>query len=205
MRVICFDLWNTLCRSLNSNGAGYQDILVEAGVDPAQVYPFVRDHLMTRLATYDQLAAALLQRFGLDGRDGLRGRIVAAWRQDNDQSDWFPGARELVADLRQRGSRVVLVTNITQPAWKATSKRLGLEWSFDSHYLSFEMGHSKPDNHVWATLEAKHQAAEMWMVGDNQQDDLYGPSSRGWRAMLVAPDGSSIDHVRNFFIGLPPC
>ncbi len=204
MRVICIDLWNTLCRSLNSSGAGYQDILASEGVDPTTVYPFVRDHLMTRRATYDELAVALLRRFGLESRNDLRRQVVESWRQDNDKSDWFPGARELVELLRERGNRVVLVTNITQPAWKATSRRLGLEWEFDSHYLSFEMGHSKPNDHVWATLEAQHQGAELWMVGDNQQDDLYGPSSRGWRTMFVAPDGSSLDQVRNFFVDLHP-
>ncbi len=76
MRVICIDLWNTLCRSLNSSGAGYQDILASEGVDPTTVYPFVRDHLMTRRATYDELAVALLRRFGLESRNDLRRQVV---------------------------------------------------------------------------------------------------------------------------------
>lgn len=201
MRVICMDMWNTLCRSLDSSGASYQDILVAEGVDASLVYPFVRDRLMTQRATYAELAQQMLEHFGMSARADLRRRIVRAWQQDNDRADWFPGARELVAELRRRGDRVGLVTNITQPAWKANGRRLGLEWEFDFHYLSWEMGHCKPCPHVWSTVEAMHQGAELWMVGDNQTDDLDEPARRGWRTLLVAPDGSSLADVRRTLLG----
>lgn len=201
MRVICMDMWNTLCRSLDSSGASYQDILVAEGVDASLVYPFVRDRLMTQRATYAELAQQMLEHFGMSARADLRRRIVRAWQQDNDRADWFPGARELVAELRRRGDRVGLVTNITQPAWKATNRRLGLEWEFDFHYLSWGMGHCKPCSHVWSTVEAAHQGAELWMVGDNQTDDLDEPARRGWNTLRVEPDGSSMPEVRRILLG----
>ena len=121
-----------------------------------------------------------------------------AWEEDNCTADWFPGARELLDQLRTKGNKLVLVSNISLPAWKTVGRKLAICEPFDKVFLSCKMGLAKPDPKVWQTVESWYpEADQFWMVGDNQVDDLDVPKTMGWQTILVTKDGSNLDQAQS--------
>ncbi len=194
--LICFDLWNTLIRSLESTGASYADVLISLGAPQPEIYPFVRDHLMVKELTYQEMVNLLFSHFGLTGPkyDSQRQEAIRVWQQDNQQVDWLPRAQEVLHTFRGcQGVTLVLITNITKPAWDAVNQKLELSQLFDYSFLSCSTGFSKPDPRVWKKIEERYpQVQPQLMIGDNATDDLLIPSQRGWQTFLVQPDGSNL-------------
>lgn len=192
MRVICFDFWNTLARSLQGGGASYADVLVRLGAKkPEAIYPIVRDELMVGRYTYEQMVKHLCSRLGLAAITSSDiAEAVANWACDNERVAWFDGAVELLDVLREQGDKLILITNITAPAWEAVNLRLNVARRFDKCFLSCVAGFSKPDPRVWDYVERSYlNAREYWMIGDNEVDDLAIPSSMGWKTILTGTEG----------------
>lgn len=188
--VIAFDLWNTLARSRHQRSRGYaSDVYDGLGVTAQVAYPFVRDTLMTReTESYEEMVAAVIARFDLSVSDEARRAAVHRWRMENERVEWVPCARALLRSLRQRGRSLVLVTNITRPAWESIDARLEVSRRFDRVFLSCAHGMSKPDVHVWEAVESWYSGespSSCVMIGDNEADDLLVPRGRGWRTMVV--------------------
>jgi len=181
-RVVCFDLWNTLMRS-PEGGAGYESVLLEHGVPAEQIFPFVRDYLMTRRMSYEEMAKALFHRFAIEPATGALDKLVKLWSTDNKHAAIIPHALQVVKTLRRRGRIAVLVTNSTAPGWHAVSR---IRSEFDYAYISCDEGNVKPNLSVWETIESWFPTVdrnEFVMVGDREIDDLATPRKRGWKAI----------------------
>lgn len=190
MRVVCFDLWSTLAYSLQGNGASYADVIVRLGADPDAIYQIVRDELMIGMFYYEQMVAHLCSHLGLAATPSDIAEAVANWARDNEHVAWFGGATELLDDLSEQGDKLVLVTNITAPAWEAVNLRLNVACRFDKCFLSCVAGFSKPDSRVWKYVKQSYpDANEYWMIGDNEADDLAIPSTMGWKTILTGTAG----------------
>src|SRR3989344_6044919 len=192
-RVICFDLWNTLIRSPGT-GANYESVLVEQGVPAEQIFPFVRDNLMTRRMSYEEMSRALFKYFALEPINSKVEKLARLWAIDNKKVDWVPGALKIVRELCTSGRIVVLVTNSTMPGWKEANRRLCLAREFDYVFVSCDEGNVKPHNKVWKTIESQFPEIahnEFVMVGDRETEDLAIPRQRGWEA-IPAYEMSSI-------------
>lgn len=189
MRVICFDFWNTLARSLQGGGASYADVLARLGAKPEAIYPLVRDELMVGIFDYEQMVEHLCSRLGLVATSSDIAEAVANWACDNERTAWFNGAVELLDALREQGDKLILITNITAPAWEAVNLQLNVTRRFDKCFLSCVAGFSKPDPRVWDCVERSYpNAREYWMIGDNEADDLVLPPSMGWKTILTGTE-----------------
>lgn len=186
-QVICFDLWNTLVRSCQGNGASYADVLIRLGANPASIYPIVRDELMLAQLDYGQMARHLCRRLDLRPTESDVLEIADNWRRDNDESAWLPGATQLLEVLRRQDSALVLITSITWPAWISVNSELGVRQHFDYAFLSCYEGPSKPNQQVWQAIEKRFSdtTAVRWMIGDNEADDLAVPATMGWKTILA--------------------
>jgi len=190
MRVTCFDFWNTLARSLQGGGASYADVLVRLGAKPETIYPIVRDDLMAGIFDYEQMVEHLCSRLGLVATSIDIAEAVTNWACDNERAAWFNGAVELLNALREQDDKLILITNITAPAWEAVNLRLNVARRFDKCFLSCVAGFSKPDPRVWNYVEWSYpNAREYWMIGDNEADDLTIPTSMGWKTILTGTEG----------------
>src|SRR3989338_6699422 len=174
-KVICFDLWNTLVCSAGS-GASYENVLTRAGVTREEIFPFVREELMTSPGELGQLIDRMLDHFGIDPplRAGIKRAVQEAWQRDNASVSWIPGAESLLQEIHALGHELVLITNSTEPGWRAAVKKLGLRSHFDQLLLSWELGFAKPDPHIWEEVESRYpdlQLKDFWMVGDRDGDD----------------------------------
>ncbi len=181
--VVCFDLWNTLIAT--SNPRSYTDILVDAGFDAAEIFQFVRDYMMVRPFTYDELFKILLKRFWVDTKLGKE--IESAWRRDNETAQWIPGALSKLKKL-SRVSSLVLISNVSSAGWEVVDRRLKIGEKFDRLFLSFEQRVNKPQEEVWQKVEQWYgdmPANQFVMVGDSVADDLTVPKKRGWQTYLA--------------------
>lgn len=93
----------------------------------------------------------------------------------------LPGAIEAIGRLRERGIRLVLLTNGSSAVQRAKIERFGLAHHFDSICIEGEFGCGKPDERVYrSALQATtSQPNTTWMVGDNLEWDVIAPMRLG--------------------------
>ncbi|MBI1249120.1 HAD-IA family hydrolase [bacterium] len=100
-------------------------------------------------------------------------------------------------ELRERGIRIAVVSNLASP-YKQAFYRLGLNNLIDATIFSCDVGKSKPDPRIYdAALKALHaKPEESIMVGDSQVADVDGPMACGIRGYLLKRDGRHADAER---------
>jgi HAD superfamily hydrolase (TIGR01509 family) len=103
----------------------------------------------------------------------------------------FPGARELLAGLNERGVRVVIASNVL---WRdATSYRrdfedVGLAQPITAYVSSIDVGWRKPHPAFFsrALSAAGHRPDECAMVGDSERNDIAPACALGMLTVRVA-------------------
>jgi putative hydrolase of the HAD superfamily len=103
-----------------------------------------------------------------------------------------PGAHEVLAELRDRGFRIGLISNTGRTpgyALREILDRLGLATSIDAMVFSNEHGVCKPQPSIFATLSDALDVTyeEMMFVGDNLYVDVHGAQRLGITAVHFDP------------------
>jgi putative hydrolase of the HAD superfamily len=103
----------------------------------------------------------------------------------------FDDAAPALADLRERGLRLVVVSNWDY-ALPEVLERVGLLDLLDGVVTSAGVGAAKPDPAIFrAALEmAGCGAPEALHVGDSSEEDVAGASAAGIRALLLDRSGN---------------
>jgi putative hydrolase of the HAD superfamily len=98
----------------------------------------------------------------------------------------FPEVREVLASMRSRGLRLVVISN-WDSRLPALLDTLELRGFFDDVLVSAIEGVEKPSPTIFqrATARAGVSAGESLHVGDSPLDDYRGAESAGMRALLV--------------------
>jgi putative hydrolase of the HAD superfamily len=146
------------------------------------------DHLRLGIAAerermwYDALLAA-----GLDDRQVAREAAAAYGRARSGALELSPGAREVLAALRERGCKLGLVTNGFAETHHDKIDRLGLRDLIDAFFLADEVGMVKPDpalfRHACGVLGS--EPARAAMVGDRYGRDVVGAREAGLFTVLL--------------------
>jgi putative hydrolase of the HAD superfamily len=93
----------------------------------------------------------------------------------------FPGAKETLEALKQRGIRLALMTNGDAVGQNAKIDRFQLRPYFEHVFVEGEVGFGKPDPRVYRlalqTMQVSPQ--EVWMIGDNLEWDVGTPQKFG--------------------------
>jgi putative hydrolase of the HAD superfamily len=96
---------------------------------------------------------------------------------------------DVLRDLRERGLRLGIVSNVTLRAdlMRQDLDRLGIAALMDASVFSSEVGYRKPDARIFqAALERiGATAAESVFVGDRLVDDVTGARGVGMRTVLT--------------------
>lgn len=102
----------------------------------------------------------------------------------------FDGVAEVLGDLRSRGLRIGIGTNMTAEWQFAKLGRLGLIDSFDCIVTSEEVGVEKPAPAFYRFCAAKAKMApeECLFIGDNPDHDVRGALAVGMKALWLQPD-----------------
>ena len=188
IRLVCFDLGRVLIRICD----GWREACGVAGVE-APVSELTREQWAGLLQLIDRIEV------GEDGIDvfcaeagrclGIESDVVAeVWRH------WtlgpYPGAAELIAELRGRGVRTACLSNtnvrhwevLTDPADPHYPAVAGLDHRFASHLI----GRRKPDELAYAHVERETGvAAGEILFFDDLTENVVAANRRGWRGRLV--------------------
>jgi putative hydrolase of the HAD superfamily len=101
-----------------------------------------------------------------------------------------PGAREVLATLRERGVKIGLITVCSEDV-PATWPETELAGLFDAETFSSACGLIKPDPEIYLTTLAALgvEPAEALFVGDGANDELGGAERVGMTPVLYVPNG----------------
>ena len=114
----------------------------------------------------------------------------------------MPHSHEVLAELRQCGLKLGLVTNGWSEKQRQCMAGLGLADAFDTVIVSREVGCSKPEPRIYALAleQLGVQAAQTLFVGDSPLNDVAGPQSAGMKAALF-PGGHALPgHIRPDYV-----
>jgi len=157
-----------------------------------------------------QTRAALLPSLGPEQVDALAERLYERHRTPDAWRQPYPDAERVLKELRRRGVRVAVVSNI---GWdlRPIFIRSGLDACVDAFVLSFELGVQKPDPRIFRTACERLglPPAEVLMVGDHRPDDggamALGCPFYEVRALPVAERPDGLLPVLDLVLAQPGC
>jgi HAD superfamily hydrolase (TIGR01509 family) len=111
---------------------------------------------------------------------------------DIDNASVFPESLQTLNDLRDRGLRVALISNLASP-YKRAVTCLNLDSHIDAILYSCDLGIAKPNPDIYtAALSQLDSSPESTlMIGDSQRSDVDGPMACGIRGLLIDRDGKT--------------
>jgi putative hydrolase of the HAD superfamily len=138
----------------------------------------------------------LLRGFGVEADDTLANRCEDAYRTGYDRN-WrmVPGARELMAALRELGLRIGIVTNGLTSQQMLKLDRLGLNELVDHVSISEAVGSQKPERAFFEHALAGIACApdECVVIGDIWDIDVRGALDAGIDAIWLNRYGRRAD------------
>ncbi len=102
----------------------------------------------------------------------------------------FDDTLAVLAELRARGLRLALLSNLATPH-KRPVFELGLAERFDALLFSCDVGLAKPDPAAFelAARRLELAPAQLLMIGDSCRDDVRGARAAGIRALQIEARG----------------
>ena len=186
-RAVVFDLWDTLVDFDPVAGRAFQDqVAARLGRDPDEFAAlWVEGRSVRESGT---LRDYLL---GIGAPEELVDEVVEM-RCDSTRSLLVPrpGAVETLAELRERGYGVGLITVCSEDVphlWPETP----FANLFDATVFSCSVGLRKPDPRIYqlACEELEVELQKAMFVGDGANDELAGAQRVGMRAVLIHRPG----------------
>src|SRR5262249_39102000 len=106
----------------------------------------------------------------------------------------FAGVSETLAELRQRGLPMALVTNGDRAHQRRKIEQHDLARFFDVILIEGEFGAGKPDQSVYRHVlgALRIDAADAWMSGDNTEWDVAAPQRLGLKGVWVDAEGRGV-------------
>ena len=197
-RAVVFDLWDTLVDFDVAAGRAFQDRVAERlGRDPDEFATLWLEGRSVRES--GTLREYLL---GIGAAEELVDDLVTM-RRDSTRGLLVPrsGAVETLAELRERGYRVGLITVCSEDVpdvWGETA----FADLFDATVFSCSVGLRKPDRRIYelACEKLGVEPAEAIFVGDGANDELAGAQRVGMQAVLIHRAGEEPpwDEVRDW-------
>ncbi|AMY68314.1 HAD family hydrolase [Frigidibacter mobilis] len=118
-------------------------------------------------------------------------RWAAELEAELQSIELFADTLEALAELREAGYRLAVVSNLATPYVQPLRTALGSR--FDAEIYSCEVGAAKPQPAIYAALCAALDIAprEILMVGDRHVSDVEGAQRFGIRALHVVRGGDT--------------
>lgn len=138
---------------------------------------------------FEPVLAKLLREKGL--RDGADDAAIQAARLFRISSTaylrLYPHVLECLAQLRQTGHRLWLLSNAQAVFTRGELRALGLEDAFDGVYLSSDYGCRKPDRRFFEVLlrEQGLDPAHCLMIGNDRETDIAGAQALGLATLYL--------------------
>lgn len=210
-RPLFFDLdhtlWDFETNSRLALRAGYDALgLVQEGVTDVDAWidayekandwcwSQFRAGLMDKATLRSERFKLAFQGLGLEVSDKLHGELGTHYIETSPyQTALLPDTLEVLDTLKERGHRMVVLTNGFEEVQHVKVKNSGLEPFFTEVYTSDALGVKKPNPKAFE-LAARRSGlamdAHIVMIGDSMESDVDGAQQVGWDAVHFNPHGT---------------
>lgn len=203
VQLVCFDLGGVLVQLAR----GWDDACRRAGVElpTSDEQTWSRHHqLMLRYETGEVDEAGYLAEaptvFGGDGRptvtaDHIR-RVFDCWTLE-----MYPGAAELLDELKSRGVTTACLSNTNARHWDmlTTLPRYAPLQRLDFRLASHELRVMKPNERAYRRVE---EATGHWgdrvLFFDDRPENVEGARAVRWRAELIDRADDAVPQIRDY-------
>ena len=150
---------------------------------------------------FEQIMAALFRTKGIENADALGINAAQLFRISSiEYVKLYPGALDALAQLRQKGYRLWLLSNAQRIFTEYELRHLGLGEQLDGIYISSDYRCRKPDTRFYRALveEQGLQIENCLMIGNDRHTDIAGAKSMGMATLymhtnLTPPDQAEAD------------
>lgn len=138
---------------------------------------------------FEPVLAKLLREKGLhQGAEDVAAQAARLFRIcSTEYLRLYPQVLESLAQLRQNGRRLWLLSNAQAIFTRGEFRALGLEDAFDGVYLSSDYGCRKPDRRFFEALlhGQKLDPAQCLMIGNDRETDIAGAQAVGLATLYL--------------------
>lgn len=195
MKVICFDLDDTLYKEIDFLKSAFKEI-VEYGISrsgrhdlgSADLYEGMLGAYFSKEDAFDYLIAAV-------GSDLDKATLLSLYRNHVPQISLSDGAFELITEIRRQGYEIGIITDGRSFQQRNKIKALGLSdfVSNENIIISEEFGSEKPSRANYEYFITKYpKASDFYYIADNPKKDFISPNALGWKTVCVKDDGRNI-------------
>lgn len=195
MKVVCFDLDDTLYKEIDFLKSAFKEI-VEYGIShsgrhdlgAADLYEGMLGAYFSKKDAFDYLIAAV-------GSDLDKATLLSLYRNHVPQISLSDGAFELITEIRRKGYEIGIITDGRSVQQRNKIKALGLSdfVSNENVVISEEFGSEKPSRANYEYFITKYpEASDFYYIADNPKKDFISPNALGWKTVCVKDDGRNI-------------
>ena len=204
MRVICFDLDDTLCKEIDYLKSAYREIAEYAAEHchgcsvPVSVLAHKAYDVMLAAYQEGQNAFVVLNRFL--GLDLPIADYLYIYRNHNPNIALSEDAVRTLDALKAEGVRIGLITDGRSVQQRNKIEALGLgRWIENADIvISEEFGSEKPALANYEYFMKRYpECQDFTYVGDNPRKDFIAPNTLGWMTICLMDDGRNI-HRHDF-------
>lgn len=163
--------------------AAFQAALAEREAKAGQSYECFPD------IPFEQVMAQLFRQRGItENADALGANAAQLFRiSSTEYIRLYPHALEALAQLRQAGCRLWLLSNAQRIFTEYELRHLGLGDQLDGIYISSDYGCRKPDRRFYEALlsEQKLDVQNCLMIGNDRQTDIAGAKAMGMATLYM--------------------
>lgn len=193
MKVICFDLDDTLHKEIDYLKAAYQIIA-------KQVFDDKWEHYYNQMLIWYDTKDDVFQKV-VDLMPNLdKNRLLDMYRYDVHKLTLDEDVSNLLSSLKALDIKLGIITDGRTVTQGNKIKALGLDKYFDEDMIviSESFGSSKPSEENYKYFMDKYpECRDFTYIGDNPQKDFIAPNTLGWNTICLLDDGNNI-HKQEF-------
>lgn len=195
MKVVCFDLDDTLYKEIDFLKSTFKEIveytIMRSGrhdLGAADLYEGMLGAYFSKKDAFDYLITAV-------GFDLDKATLLSLYRNHIPQISLSDGAFELLTEIGRRGYKIGIITDGRSVQQRNKIKALGLSdfVSNENIIISEEFGSEKPSRANYEYFITKYpEASDFYYIADNPKKDFISPNALGWKTICIKDDGRNI-------------
>lgn len=185
MKVVCFDLDDTLYKEIDFVESAYREIA------ESEKRPDLLPKMMGWQKNDDNV---FLQFNKAIGKETIIPHYLTLYRSHYPTISLSAGVEDTLNELKHRGITLGLITDGRSVSQRNKIKALGLDRWFDNDnvIISEETNFEKTEETNFRYFIKKYHGAEFTYVGDNPKKDFIVPNRLGWKTVMLKDDGRNI-------------
>ncbi|PIN75083.1 hypothetical protein COV18_04990 [Candidatus Woesearchaeota archaeon CG10_big_fil_rev_8_21_14_0_10_37_12] len=187
VKAVFFDFWGTLVENGTRSPMKQSWQILRTGLPFSPFVQRFEEAVMTK--QFPDQAAAFTEacnEFDIAPKPFIIEKLIGVWNKNKLLAKTYDETEVTLRELKQKGLKLVLVSNTLQDNVSPVLEKFGLLELFDHVFLSDEQGVLKTTGLFEKALkEAKLKAKDVISVGDSIETDIKGAEAAGIKSYLI--------------------